>query len=95
MLAFPFANPTAATYRHPDPIEPSALVVRWRDAAGKVVHEERVRALLPIALAPGARSERPIEVSSPDAAGDYAVEVARAAAPDRPLSRVAARVPAP
>jgi len=93
-LSFAFANPTSATYRHPDPIEPSPLVVRWRDAAGRVAHEERVRALLPIALSAGAHTERSIEVTSPPTAGSYEVELASADAPERVLSRLTAHVPA-
>jgi hypothetical protein len=80
-VAFRFTNGGASTFRHPDPIAPSELVVRWTTAAGAVALEERVRALLPVALAAGATMEVPLPLSPPTAPGPWAVTVARAADP--------------
>ena len=67
----------------PDPIAPEDLVVRWRDAAGTVVEQATVRALLPMAIAPGAQLPIRVRVAAPAAAGRYPVDVARAAEPER------------
>ena len=75
-------NASDATFRHPDPIAPSDLVVRWTDPSGAVALEQRTRALLPIAI--GARSAGRFGLSlvPPAAAGDYTIGVARAGDPD-------------
>ena len=79
-VAFPFRNDGEQTYRHPDPIEPSDVVVRWHDASGALAGEERTRLLLPIALAPEEDLRRTLRLSVPAAPGAYRVTLARAAA---------------
>jgi hypothetical protein len=91
-IAIGFTNPTVETYRHPDPIEPSRVIVRWRDGDGRTVHAEELRVLLPIALAPGRSTEREIDVLAPAVPGEYAVELALAAMPERVLGRARVRV---
>jgi hypothetical protein len=91
-IGFRFRNASAATYRHPDPIAPMALVVRWRDAGGALVAESQATALLPIALASGDEVERAIAVGLPPGAGEYDVTVAVAREPDRVLSSRRVRV---
>ena len=56
-LAFTFRSGPGATYRHPDPNEPTRVRLRWR-AGGAVVREDEATMLLPIALAAGEESTR-------------------------------------
>jgi len=78
-------NTSDATFRHPDPIAPSDLIVRWTDASGALALEQRTRALLPVAIGAGSAGSFGLQLVPPPAAGDYTVGVARAAAPDAPL----------
>jgi hypothetical protein len=80
-VGFTFRNAGEETYRHSDPIEPSAVVARWQNAAGARVSEESTRLLLPIALAPGEEERRTLRLSVPATPGGYRVTLARAAAP--------------
>lgn len=73
-------------FRLPDPIAPDDLVVRWRDATGSVAHQAATRALLPMALAPGASAPLALDVTAPAAPGRYVAELARAAAPEQVLA---------
>ncbi len=82
-----FTNGGSETFRHPDPIAPSDLVVRWARPTGEVVHEEQARALLPIALAPGATTTIPLDGVRPPAPGPLVVTVARADEPGQVLAR--------
>ena len=91
-LAMPFRNGSAATYRHPDPIEPTALVVRWYDGGGALVAEYRSRALLPVALGSGVAVVRAVPTAVPAAAGEYEVTVAPAATPAVVVTRSRVRV---
>jgi hypothetical protein len=91
-LVFPFRSRAGSAFRHPDPIVPSNVVVRWIDPEGSTVAVEPLRMLLPIALAPHGRWDRSATIRVPDAPGAYRVELALADAPARVLSRVAARV---
>lgn len=91
-VPMPFRNPGPATYRHPDPIEPTALVARWLDAHGAPIAEYPVAALLPLALAPGRSMVRSVRMPVPDVDGDVQVTLAQATAPDRVLSRRAVHV---
>jgi len=86
-LTVRFRNGGAATFRHPDPIAPSELVVRWATPTGDPVREERVRALLPIALGAGGAMDVPLALTPPTAAGRWLVTVARAADPGMVLGR--------
>jgi len=85
-ILFRFRGRGPATFRHPDPIEPSAVRLRWKDASGELVGESSTRVLLPPALAPGDFVDRRLEVDVPDAPGLYVVELVRAARPDLVLS---------
>ena len=77
-----FRNATSSTYRHPDPIRPTALVIRWYDGAGIEVATERLSALLPLALAAGEEATRLVVLSVPSTVGAYRVAVAPAATPE-------------
>ena len=83
----PFRNAGSATYRHPDPIEPTLLLARWHTPAGAVIAENPVSALLPLALAPAEATERRIMMPVPDVEGEYLLTLAPAAAPDLVISR--------
>jgi hypothetical protein len=92
-VPFTFRNASAATYRHPLPIEPTALVLRWRGASGDVVGDYRTRALLPLALASGDEVVRSLTVPVPAAAaGAYRVTLAPAATPELVVAERAVRV---
>ena len=86
-IAFVFRNHGDATFRHPRPLAPSDLVVQWTplDPQG-VATESPARALLPIALAPGASLPVDIGVVLPERPGRYRATVFRAAVPDRALA---------
>jgi len=86
-IAFVLRNRGKETFRQPDPLAPDDLIVRWLDDAGKPAGESRERALLPIALAPGARFDLGLDVSTPERGGRYVVELARAAQPATILAR--------
>lgn len=93
-LSFAFRNRAAATYRHPSPLEPTPLLVRWAGAGAPAV-EYRIRVLLPLVLAPRETTVRSLEVPVPAAAGEYEVTLAPAATPDLVLGRRRVRVRAP
>jgi len=95
VLEIPVANGGTRTFRLPDPIAPSEVVVRWTDAAAEVVREHRVRALLPLALAPATSLPVVVQDTAPDASGDYTVTIGTADAPDRVLGRRTVRVTPP
>lgn len=82
-----FWNPPDATFVHPAPIEPAALVARWRDAAGAIVAEQPLRMLLPAALGGGRQATRLVALRGPGADGSYDVELVLASAPERVLAR--------
>ena len=84
-LELSFTNSSALAYAQRPPIEPLAVEARWRDAGG-VVHTERTRALLPIALGPGAQTQLPVELVVPPLPGNHDLTIALAAAPDVPLA---------
>lgn len=84
-------NRSNAVFRHAPPIQPGPLEVEWRDPDGNVVGREKVRALLPIALAPGARTERRLLLRTPAVAGEYYV-AARVAGDDQPIAAARVRV---
>ena len=91
-IPFAIANLSGATFRHPEPIEPRALRVDWRDGRGRTVSRESVRALLPIALATGDQLTRKLVLAAPDEAGDYQVAVSLAESPEIELARTTVRV---
>jgi hypothetical protein len=86
-LLFGFRNGAAEVYHHPQPIEPSWLRLRWYSTAGALVHEDRVREMLPLALAPGQTMIRKITVPIGVAPGEYQLTLSRDTAPSIVLSR--------
>jgi hypothetical protein len=93
-LAFTFRNGSAATFRHPDPIEPTRVRIQWR-AGGAVVREDETMVLLPIALAAGEELSRVITVPVPLTAGAYEITLAPSGAPDLVLARHTVQVTEP
>jgi hypothetical protein len=91
-LDFAFRNHSSSTYRHPEPIEPTTLLVRWRSEGGDLVEASQARALLPPALGRGEETVRAIDVTVPPGAGLFEVSLAPADAPDLVLGRRWARV---
>jgi hypothetical protein len=92
-VEFRFENAAPGAYRHPDPIEPTPLRVRWYDGTGKLVAAGEARALLPIALGHGAAATRRIQLEIPAAPGHYEVSLAVAARPDLVVARRRVVVP--
>ena len=86
-VLMPFHNSGSATYRHPDPIEPTPLLVRWYAPGGALVREYRMRALLPLALGPREQALRPVMLPVPDVVGEHLVTIATAVSPDLVLSQ--------
>jgi hypothetical protein len=93
-VALTFRNGGPATFRHPDPIAPTAVVVRWYDAAGAMVAEQRTRVLLPLALAIGDVLDRGLDLAVPATPGDYRLAMAPEDRPDLVIA-VARAVVAP
>jgi hypothetical protein len=93
-VEFAFRNHRRITYRHPDPIEPRPLLVRWY-TGDELVMTSRVRGLLPLVLAPGEEARRSFEVRVPDAAGQYVVTLAPAETPALVIARQTVRVTTP
>jgi hypothetical protein len=92
-IRFVFRNGGTSAYRHPDPIEPTALVVRWIDKTGQVALEHRLRALLPLALASGVSVGRTFSMPIATVPGDYDVVLVPADRPDLVIARTAVTVP--
>lgn len=59
-------------FRHPDPVQPSDVRVTWR-RDGEAGRSTRVRALLPLALAPGEEGQVVVRDEAPARAGTYEV----------------------
>lgn len=74
------------TFRHPHPIQPSPVRVRWRTADGRPAGESAGRTLLPPALAPGASMDRIVEIDVPSEPGAYVAELVRESEPDLVLA---------
>jgi hypothetical protein len=91
-LVFRFRNESAESYLHPDPIEPTPLLVRWQASGGEVVQESRIRGLLPVALAREEEAERSFAVAVPAAPDIYEVSLAPERAPDLVIARRTVRV---
>jgi hypothetical protein len=85
-LALVFRNRTATLYRHPDPIEPTAFVLRWYGDAPAPVVEERVAALLPTVLPAGEEMRRALASATAPASGVRKVTIATSADPERVLA---------
>ncbi len=86
-IVFRFARGAGPTFRHPDPIEPSDVLVRWHGPTGDLILESPGRMLLPPALSSHDHSDRPIEVAVPNEQGPYRADLVRAAAPEVVLAR--------
>ncbi len=93
-IPFSITNLGEETFRHPEPLQPTDLVIRWRDGSGRLAREQELRALLPVALAPGGTTAIPLVVHSPDEAGDYVATLSRVEAPDRVIARQEVHLPA-
>jgi len=93
LLPFTIRNLGSATYRHPDPVEPTAVVVRWRGGDGDQSYPARL--LLPLALASGEEIVRSLTVPTPGAPGHYEVTLELAEPAGTVLARLAAEVKAP
>jgi hypothetical protein len=91
-LTFVFRNESLATYRHPSPIEPTPLLVRWYDASDEMIAEYSVRTLLPLALAPGDDALRTIAVPVPVVSGESSVTLAPATAPELVIAKLTVHV---
>jgi hypothetical protein len=83
---FTFRNGSPGTYRHPDPIEPTRVRVRWYRAAS-LVREDAITLLLPLALAAGEEAARTVTLALPGVAGEYEVTLAPFETPDLVLAR--------
>ncbi len=90
---FSIHNRGRATFRHPEPVAPSDLVVQWRGSDGQVALQLERRALLPIALAGDDTLSLSLDLETPLDPGHYVVTVARAAEPDHVLARLPVHVP--
>lgn len=87
-----FRTPGPATYRHPDPILPTPVRLRWRTADGAVAAEAEARILLPIAIAAGDQAVRALSLDVPVPAGSYVLEVVPEAMPEHVIARRAVQV---
>jgi hypothetical protein len=77
-VAFTIANRSNRFFRHPAPLAPSDLELLWRPLRDGPPRETSGRALLPLALAPGAVATVRVETSSPAEPGAYRVDLRRA-----------------
>jgi hypothetical protein len=75
---------TASTFRHPDPVRMTDLVVTWRNT-GIAAQSKRLRALLPLALAPGRTAQIVVEDRAPPIPGTYEVTLTLGTDPERVL----------
>jgi hypothetical protein len=85
-VAFTIRNGAAATFRHPAPIEPTAMIVRW-EMDGTPAVTQRTRVLLPLALLAGEAATRSVTVATPSVPGEYEVTLAAERAPERVIAR--------
>jgi hypothetical protein len=75
-----------ATFRHPDPIQPTDFLVTWTQGE-RVVQSQVVRGLLPLALAAGRKADIALEASVPEIVGEFDVTLALADDPKLILAR--------
>jgi hypothetical protein len=78
VVVFTFQNASRAVYRHPRPIEPSDLVVRWQPVGGGPATSHAARLLLPLTLVSGEATTRELNLVVPPERGDYDVTLATA-----------------
>jgi hypothetical protein len=91
-VRFRLRNHSGAAFRLADPIEPSELLVTWRPLPSGRATTERVRTLLPLALAGGEEQFRALELRTPDVAGRYEASLAPTGAPDVEVARTVVEV---
>ena len=86
-------NRSEKVFRHPEPIEPRSVVITWKTPKGDIVSEGRSKAYLPLALGPGEKIGRGIEVEVPPLPpGAYQVIVSFEDRPGTPLGRTRVRL---
>ena len=85
-VIFRFVGSEGPTFRHPDPILPSEVIVRWRNPAGPTWKETKALVLLPPALASGQHAQVQVNVDVPPEPGLYVAELLRAEEPGRVLA---------
>jgi hypothetical protein len=73
--ALVFRNPGTLLFRHADPIEPSALTLRWLAEDDAVLAEHPIRILLPSVLPAGEELRRPLRDPAPRPAGAVRYDV--------------------
>ena len=91
-IPFVFTAREGAVYRHPDPIEPSELLLRWQRDGGMSEEVQVLRRLLPLAIAGEDYSVRTLSVPVSQPSGWYRVTLARAEEPERVLAERRVRV---
>jgi len=94
-LELSVANPTARIYAQSPPIAPLPVEARWHDGAGRIAHVERTRAILPIALGPGATARVTLALDVPAHPGNYGLTIALADAAETPLAVTRVTVTSP
>lgn len=94
-LEFVFRNAGGAAYRHPAPVRPTPVHVRWQDAAGTVVSESDARLLLPLALGRDASLSRRLDVAVPGGVGAHRVVLTLADEPSRVIAQRDVRLVTP
>jgi len=87
-------NRAAVIYRHPEPIAPETLLVRWLGVDGATAREDRMQVFLPLALAPDQGLVRTLDVPVVVPPGEYQIAIVPAAAPDTVIARLQVRVEA-
>ncbi len=90
-FALPVRNLSPETFRHPDPIAPTEVEARWHAASGDLVRSERVRTLLPLALAANADALLEVELETPPP-GIYGLTLHPASQPGHVLAEAAVAV---
>ncbi|MCC6764274.1 MAG: hypothetical protein IT293_06395 [Deltaproteobacteria bacterium] len=89
-LAVTFENRGLVTYRHPDPIEPTPLVIRWYGPSDDPRGEVSARVLRPAALVPGDAVTRTVTLPE-DALAAARLVLVDPRAPDQPLGTLERR----
>lgn len=73
--ALVFRNPGALLFRHPDPIEPSTITLRWLAENDAVLAAHPIQILLPSVLPTGEELRRPLRGPVPRPAGAVRADV--------------------
>ena len=85
-VIFNIRNGAAATFRHPAPVEPTSMIVRW-EMKGSAAVAQRTRVLLPLALLAGETAVRSVAVPTPPIPGEYEVTLAPERTPELVIAR--------